>query len=147
MVTSVKAFEGERAGNRSFWAGSLRIVLPWIPVLLWLGCIYLVGQTRAFPLRGHEDIVRLIVRKGVHVGEYAVLLVLLHGAVIGWGRRFRISLAVLVWALVVAVGVVDEWRQSFSPFRSANTMDIGFDVLGAVLGQAFTWFLVTVKRF
>ena len=137
----------QRAGSRSFWAGGLRIVLPWIPVLLWLGCIYLVGQTRAFPLRGHEDIVRLIVRKGVHVGEYAVLVALLYGALIGWRRRFRISLAVLAGALSVAVGVGDEWRQGFIPFRSALAMDIGLDALGVVLGQAFTWFWVTFKRF
>ncbi len=116
-------------------------------MLLWLAFIYLVGQTSAFPMRGHEDIVRLIVRKGVHVGEYAVLLVFLHGALIGWRRRFSISQALLVWVLVVAVGVADEWRQSFIPSRSANMMDIGFDVLGAVLGQAFTWFVVTVKRY
>jgi len=123
-----------------------RIVLPWVLVLLWLGIIYLVGQTRAFPLRGHEDILRLIVRKSVHVGEYAVLLVLFYVALNGWRRKFRISLVLLAGALVVAVGVADEWRQSFIPFRSALLTDMGFDALGAVVGQTFTWFWLSVKR-
>ena len=86
-------------------------------MLLWLGCIYLVGQTSAFPLRGHQDIIRLILRKDVHGGEYAILLTFLYGALIGWRRRFRISHAVLAGALVVAVGVADEWRQSFVPSK------------------------------
>jgi len=107
MASSVRACERGRVKTCSSWAGGLRIVLPWVLVLLWLGIIYLVGSTRAFPLRGHEDILRLIVRKGVHVGEYALPLVLLYGALVGWRRRFRISLVLLAGALVVAVGVAD----------------------------------------
>ena len=77
--------------------------------------------------------------KVVHYVEFAILVVLVAGAIgprdsRGWNRAI-----VLAFALAAAYGVSDEVHQFFVPSRIADPWDAVADVLGAVAGAAIVW--------
>ena len=87
--------------------------------------------------------VQLVVRKGAHMTEYALLAVLLWRALrrtpprAGWdGRR-----ATIAFALAVAYAISDEIHQSFVPSRSGQVGDVLFDSAGAFLGLVMIWII------
>ena len=84
--------------------------------------------------------VQLGVRKAGHLGEYALLAVLLVRAILG-SRRESISAAALAWGGAVLYAASDEWHQSFVPSRTASAGDVAIDAVGALLGLAlfFAW--------
>ncbi len=75
-------------------------------------------------------------RKPAHVGEYAVLFLLLYRAVEGgfgrtwkvWERNMGVSLLAFLYA------VSDELHQFFVPLREGKLEDLGFDLLGILVG-------------
>lgn len=87
------------------------------PFLHWL----FPGASADFYLTAH-----LIIRKGGHVAEYAILATLLFWA---FGRR---QLLVLLLCVLYAMG--DEWHQSFVPGREGAIADVLIDTVGAVFG-------------
>ncbi len=111
-----------------------RPFLYWLPLLLWMGVVLGIGGAVALPLRTEDDVFRLLVRKGIHVGEYAVLGWLVYRALAQGSHRFRAGLALAVLLLTVGFGAVDEWRQTFIRGRSGRPLDVGIDALGAGLG-------------
>jgi VanZ family protein len=88
---------------------------------------------RWFGWQPSTDTVRLlglVLRKGAHVAEYAVLAFLvfqsLEGILTGRSRR-------VLWCVVLAAtyALADEFHQAFVPGRGASLMDWGIDVAGA----------------
>lgn len=83
----------------------------------------------------------VIVRKGAHFTEYAILGMLLCSAL----RTYDLS-GKLRWGLPVGVGaayaVTDEIHQYFVPERACRLLDVGIDTAGALFGTAV--FLATV---
>ena len=75
-----------------------------------------------------QDIVHLIVRKGAHMAEYAVLFAL-------YRRALRLSGAmrpgVLALVLCAAYAATDEMHQGFVAGRGPSTMDVVIDTAGA----------------
>ena len=93
------------------------------------------------------------VRKGAHMAEYALLSMLLVGAMYGAGSRavgdtprtvgdasrasglpsdrcvFAIS-----WLIATVYAVTDEFHQTFVPGRSGEARDVCFDSAGALIG-------------
>lgn len=119
-----------------------RIVLYWLPLLLWMGVVLGIGSSSALPL-AEGELLRWLVRKGTHVGEYAVLGWLFYHALAQDARRFSLGLAVLALFLTTGFGGFDEWRQTFIPGRSGRVLDVGIDGIGGGVGQLFAW---TVSR-
>jgi len=126
----------------------------WLPLLVWLGVIFL-GSTN---LMSAEHTSRLIVpfllwlkpgmapdrilfilivmRKCAHVGEYAVLALLLWRALRSvptlQTKRLILFIAVLIACAVFAAS--DEFHQSFVKSRTPSVRDVMLDVAGAVFG-------------
>ncbi len=77
-----------------------------------------------------------VIRKGMHVAEFAVLGLLWYRG-LGWGRRgWQPAAALVAFGLSFLTAVGDEFRQAFIPSRTASAMDVVLDSLGALCGLA-----------
>ena len=138
--------------------------MNWLPVLIWLGVIF-VGSTDLMSAEHASrfivpflrwlkpDIsperlasIHVIVRKCAHVGEYAILaLLLLRAAIFIPNRNLKRSVLVLcvsVWIACVFVAATDEFHQTFVASRGASVGDIIVDGSGAILGLLIGMMLV-----
>src|SRR5258708_14650077 len=131
-----------------------RFLKNWLPVLVWGGVIFLgstdpmsAEHTSRFivpflrwlkPNISAETLasIRFILRKGAHVGEYAVLgLLLLRAATLM--TNFRQSIPILyvsVLGVCLFVAATDEFHQTFVASRGASVRDIMIDSGGVILG-------------
>ena len=131
-----------------------RLLKNWLPVFIWLGVIFLgsidlmsAEHTSRFivpflrwlkPDISPEALasIHFIVRKCAHLGEYAVLALLLLRAAILM-TNLKPSLAILyvsVWVACLIVATTDEFHQTFVASRGASARDIMIDSGGAILG-------------
>ena len=131
-----------------------RFLKYWLPLLIWLGVIFLgstdlmsAEHTSRFivpflrwlkPDISPETLlsVHFVVRKFVHLGEYAVLALLLFRAVVcvanlTWSLWL---LGVSIWIVCVVFATTDEFHQSFVRSRTASVRDLMIDSVGAILG-------------
>jgi len=131
-----------------------RFLKNWLPVLVWVGVIFL-GSTNLMsaehtsrfiipflrwlkPDISAETLpsIHFILRKCAHVGEYAVLgLLLLRAATLM--TNFKRSIPILymsVLAVCVVVAATDECHQTFVASRGASVRDIMIDSGGVILG-------------
>jgi len=112
---------------------SSRLVLLWLPVLLWAGLIFALSSVPDLGTgRGTWD---FVLRKIAHFSEYAILGALLLRAL---GR------AEVAVAAGVAYAATDEWHQHFVPGRHAALRDVAIDAAGVLAGvlllvQSKTW--------
>ncbi len=142
-------------------SGLQRFLRGWLPVVLWMGVIFAAStdlmssaNTSRFigpilrwlkPDVSEETIrlVQMVVRKGGHVTEYAVLAALLLRALRGPGanphRTWSWSAAGLVLAVAVLYAASDELHQHFVASRYASAWDVMIDSLGAALGVGALW--------
>ena len=70
------------------------------------------------------DIWHSVLRKGAHMGEYAVLYFLSRRCPLGVRGSFL---------LCAAYACSDEWHQTFVPNRAGTLADVGIDCMGAFL--------------
>jgi Predicted integral membrane protein len=137
----------------------------WLPVLLWLGVIF-VGSTDLMSAEHTSRIigpilrwfdpsvstvaiaqVQFVVRKIAHVSEYAILSVLILRALsqAQWrGRALRAASVTLAMSAVFAA--TDEFHQSFVPSRTASGRDVMIDIVGVLVGVMIYWALVARKQ-
>jgi VanZ family protein len=100
-----------------------RALTHWLPVVLWAGFIFALSSIPSLGtgLGGWD----LLLRKGAHLTEYAVLAVLLLRAL---GRE----------AHAVALGLLyaasDELHQAFVRGRHASPIDVAIDGIGLLIG-------------
>jgi VanZ family protein len=100
-----------------------RLVLLWLPVVAWAALIFAFSSIPSLSSGlGTWD---TVLRKGAHLGEYAVLGALLFRAL---GRDSAALLA------GVAYAATDELHQHFVAGRHASPVDIGIDAIGLALG-------------
>ena len=130
-------------------------VKAWFGALVWMGVIFLMS---AMPgdvsgaqsgrlaqlvlsaisfLLGEDaasgvpmDAIHLLVRKGAHMAEYAILFFLYRRALVRSGAR-RPGLAAL--CLCACYAATDEGHQAFVSGRGPGVADVGIDTLGAAL--------------
>jgi VanZ family protein len=107
---------------------TLRIVLAWLPVCAYTGLIWFLSsrvldvKLDSIPFRD----------KGVHFVEYGVLgFLMTHAVRVTWPRARR-ALSAAFW-LTVSLGLIDELHQAYVPGRSADTLDLATDALGALI--------------
>jgi VanZ family protein len=133
----------------------------WVPVLVWMTLIFSgstdvlsAGHTSRFigpllkwfkPDVSEETLARvqLVVRKGGHVTEYAVLAWLLWRA---WRNSVRINPGPWCWTdagaalgFAAAYACTDEIHQSFVPTRQGQFSDVLIDSCGAAIGLIIVW--------
>jgi VanZ family protein len=109
-------------------------ITRWLSVVCWMGVIFILSSIPSLqvPFAHSYD---FVLRKLAHMGEYAVLTVLL------W-RVFRTytsgnARAWLLAALAAALyGVSDEWHQSWVAGRYGSFRDVGVDALGIAASYA-----------
>lgn len=77
------------------------------------------------------DTVTIIVRKGAHMTEYAILGFLLVGAL---EIRHLAILWLVAWMVAIAYAGTDEFHQTFVPGRSGELRDVYVDSAGALIG-------------
>ena len=138
---------------------SLKRTVSWLIVTVWMIVIFLLsaqnasqsGDTSGMVVRwflsllyrGFEDFSperqqalleawHLVIRKGAHFTEYAVLAVLVANALRLWGK-LRWYLPVVISA---AYAVTDEIHQYFVPGRACRLLDVTIDTCGAIFGTA-----------
>jgi len=77
-----------------------------------------------------------VIRKGMHVAEFAVLALLWYRG-LSWGKRgWQPAAALAAFGFAVLTGVADEVHQAFVPTRTASALDGAWDSLGALCGLA-----------
>lgn len=117
------------------WRG---IVLRWLPLMVWMGVVLGIGSSGALPMQ-EGSWQRWFLRKGIHIGEYAVLGLLFYRVLAMNRREFYPRHALGAVCMTVAFASLYEWRQTFIPGRSGRMLDVGIDAVGAGLGQVMVW--------
>jgi VanZ family protein len=126
----------------------------WMPLFLWIAVIF-VGSTDVMSAEQTSrfiapflrwlkpDVtaamiaqVQFFVRKAAHLGEYAILAMMLwRAARHGTNIKVKMSiLFVLVWVACAMFAAADEFHQSFVPTRTAAFGDVLIDMCGAIAG-------------
>jgi VanZ family protein len=80
-------------------------------------------------------LIQLLVRKGAHVTEYAILAALLWRAFDRGQQAFWRATAI-TFAIAAVYASLDEFHQSFIPSRTGAFEDVLIDCVGAMLGLA-----------
>jgi VanZ family protein len=135
----------------------------WLPVLLWMSLIFgfstdvgssshtsrIIGPILRWLIPDISDAaierVQLVVRKGAHLTEYAILGALAWRAVRQPRRedqrpwQMRYALAAVAIATLFAAS--DEWHQSTVPSRQGQVSDVFIDGLGASAGLVAVWWI------
>jgi len=136
----------------------LRSHKHWLPVILWMGFIFIMSTDLGSAEHTSRiiepllrwlnpeispaaiDLVHTLVRKGGHLTEYAILaLLVLRAAGISLRTRRAVNdwRAVGIALLVAAVyAATDEFHQSFVPGRTASVYDVLIDTTGAFIALA-----------
>ena len=81
------------------------------------------------------------IRKGAHASEYAVLAVLIFGA-LGEGTVFdrrKYSRYLFSFIITALYACTDEFHQTFVPGRAGRIFDVGVDSAGAAAGLFILW--------
>lgn len=130
VIFIMSAMPGEQSADQS---GTL------VKLVLWL-VQTLFGAEAASQLS--PDTIHLLVRKGAHMAEYAVLFFCYHRALKYEGVRHPGLCALLLCGLYAAS---DEWHQSFTENRGPSPVDVGIDTIGAAISWAGTHLLSKVK--
>jgi VanZ family protein len=87
--------------------------------------------------------VQLVIRKGGHLTEFALVAVLACRALSFTttgkpeARTLKVAWGALAWG--VSYAILDEFHQSFYATRQASAMDVGIDACGVSLGVALWW--------
>ena len=116
----------------------LRWLYYWLPVLLWMGVIFVASSRSHLPFYVNET-VDFMTKKAGHITEYGVLAFLLWRAISkgrGWSALPSFGGA-FVLSLLYAVS--DEFHQTFVPGRNGTLTDIGLNALGVLLALGLVW--------
>lgn len=131
----------------------MKRIKAWLPAMIWMGVIFMMsampgeasGDTSGRLMKlllgllsllfGEEaaagvsqDTLHLLIRKGAHMAEYAVLFLLYHRA-LRMEQAKRPGLYALL--MCAAYAATDEYHQGFVEARGPSVMDVGIDTLGA----------------
>ena len=102
-----------------------RLVTVWLPVIAWAAVIF--GLSSIPSLNSGLGGWDYVLRKGAHMTEYAILLVLL------W-RALGSELPAL--AASVGYAISDEIHQAFVRGRHGSPVDVAIDAVGMLIGLA-----------
>jgi VanZ family protein len=141
---------------------TIRTIKTWLPVVLWICCIFLLS-TESFSAEntsriierllrsllpritaGEINAIHFFVRKAAHLTEYCIASLLLFHSfrnTLQFQRHWRWVFYSLV--IVIFVAVIDEYHQALVVSRTSSVIDVGIDIVGGMIGQ---WISVTFYR-
>ncbi len=106
-------------------------VWRWLPPLAWMGLIFALSAQPTLP-QMQDSLADLLLKKGAHMTEYAILFFLL------WLALRRPS-PWWAWALALLYAVSDEVHQTFVPGRHGWYGDVIVDGVGASIAALAVW--------
>ena len=140
----------------------------WLPVLVWMALIFTgSGDARSyqhsagliepflhwlFPWlsQPHVEVIHHLIRKCVHLTEYAVLALLLWRALRQpvWNdpRPWNWREARLTLLVVMVYAATDEFHQHFIPERMSLVSDVMIDTFGGSAGLFALWILGRLRK-
>lgn len=144
----------------------MKKAIAWLPSLLWMGLIYAMSAAPGDISGAHSgavlawllsvldhitggaaaispDTLHLLIRKGAHMAEYAVLALFNLRALRISGSR-RPALAALV--LSAAYAATDEYHQRFVVGRGPSPLDVIIDTAGASLALALERAYMQIRK-
>ena len=124
VIFAMSAMPGDASGEQS---GRLVGLIQWAAALL-------LGQEKAAGIS--QDMIHLLVRKGAHMAEFAVLFGCYDYALEREGTKRSGLTALMLCAIYAAT---DEWHQSFIADRGPSVVDVGIDTLGAGIAWGLCW--------
>lgn len=106
-------------------------IFRWGPMILMMTLIFWASSTPSteLPNVGKWD---LFLKKGGHMYGYAMLAIAMQH---GFQRKNLVG-SCLVWGLVTLYAISDEFHQIFTVGRKATAIDVGIDMVGALIGLA-----------
>lgn len=111
----------------------------WLPPLTIMVVIFIISSFPTLPQIGESEF-DVILKKLAHVTEYTLLFSAWIRA-INWGKNsIHVRSILLSVILTVIYSFTDEYHQSFVPGRHSSIIDVGFDILGIVIGMLFQFF-------
>jgi VanZ family protein len=109
-----------------------KILGLWLPVLLWMGVIFIGSSIGSVPQVG-GDATDGIVHRTAHLIEFALLGGLVLRAV-GDGQPLTRRAFITTLIIVTLYGASDEFHQRFTPGRSSELSAVAFDAVGGLIG-------------
>jgi VanZ family protein len=112
----------------------VKAIIRWFVVVLWMGVIFVLSSIPSLhvPFAHSYD---FVLRKLAHIGEYAVLTVVLF-----WALQMYTDSRTRAWLLAALVAILyavsDEWHQSWILGRLGSFRDVGIDTIGVAAGVA-----------
>ena len=125
----------ERKANKSLKRIIKKILVFWLPVVIWLTVIFAFSSR---PTKVTSEIYwqDFVVKKLAHIIEYGILTVLIYRALVNSNvEKKEAGFYSIILSLMY--GVSDEFHQRFVPGRMPTVRDVFFDIIGAVLAIYF----------
>jgi len=111
----------------------------WVSVVVWMGVIWGLSSIPGdgFPEIGWGGNFLSI---AAHFVIYFILAGLLYYAMREWKEILPVGrIFLIVFAVSVSYGILDEFHQLFTPGRSSSIGDVGVDVTGTLCFLAIVW--------
>jgi VanZ family protein len=112
----------------------LEILQAYLPAILWASIIFAFSSQSVLPGLG-QTVLDFIFKKSAHVLVYLILYLFLFSATkktISKENRNLVIFLPIFLTLVYAVS--DEFHQSLVPGRFSAARDVGFDMIGVLIG-------------
>lgn len=117
--------------------------LYWLPALALMTLIFMLSSQSG--LRVSEDAaVERPIRVSAHLVVYGTLAALFLFALARGGRPSRRHVTI-AFGLALLYGASDELHQSFVPGRAGRVDDLVVDAIGATVGLAIGWAVLTLR--
>ena len=110
-----------------------RFLALWLPVVVWMGVIFIGSSIARVPRVGGETMDGLV-HRAAHLLEFAVLGALLLRATSN-GRPVSKREIIITLIVIGFYGASDEFHQRFTPGRSSEGVSVLFDVAGGAIGM------------
>lgn len=112
----------------------LLLLIRGVPLLLWMLVIFFFSSLHGSEYPFNPTVLYYLERKGAHVMEYAILMLLAVRFVSALFPRLSFQHILFVaGTFSILYGASDEWHQSFVPYRGARLSDVLIDGLGILL--------------
>jgi VanZ family protein len=109
-----------------------RFLALWLPVVLWMGVIFVGSSIGNLPQVGDETFDGLV-HRATHLLEFAVLGALVLRATSD-GKPISKREIIITLIVIGLYGISDEFHQRFTPGRSSEGSTVLFDLAGGAFG-------------
>lgn len=118
----------------------LKNILKWLSWALPLAYMILIWVLSSMPADAVVELpdskVDRFFKESLHLVEFAILYLLLVWALWSTGR-FSKKASILCAVVAISYGLLDEFHQSFVPYRSATVIDFVKDTIGVLVAYYF----------